>query len=149
MVLPVSQAGMQMQCGQCNGQFQVPMPTGTINSPNPFADPVVPLAYGNPYVAAQLMPPDKRAFIDKKILAGIMGILLGGFGVHKYILGFNTAGTIMLCTSIAGIIGGCMMFPVLLAAAISMIGFVEGIIYLTKSDEEFYQLYAIQKKDWF
>ena len=31
----------------------------------------------------------------------------------------------------------------------SLIGLVEGIIYLTKSDEDFYQLYAVEKKGWF
>ncbi|MEX0716039.1 MAG: hypothetical protein WD066_05605 [Planctomycetaceae bacterium] len=29
------------------------------------------------------------------------------------------------------------------------IGLVEGIIYLTKSDEEFYQTYIVGKKEWF
>ena len=32
---------------------------------------------------------------------------------------------------------------------VSIIGLVEGIIYLTKSDEEFYQMYQINKKPWF
>jgi hypothetical protein len=30
-----------------------------------------------------------------------------------------------------------------------LIGLIEGIMYLMKSDEEFYQLYAVQKKEWF
>ena len=32
---------------------------------------------------------------DKKILAGILGIVLGGLGVHKFILGYNQEGAIM------------------------------------------------------
>ena len=31
----------------------------------------------------------------------------------------------------------------------SVIGLIEGIIYLTKSDEEFVQTYQIEKKSWF
>ncbi|GAB4187989.1 MAG: hypothetical protein Kow00105_02670 [Phycisphaeraceae bacterium] len=31
----------------------------------------------------------------------------------------------------------------------SLIGLIEGIIYLTKSDEEFVELYINQKKAWF
>jgi hypothetical protein len=31
----------------------------------------------------------------------------------------------------------------------SIMGIVEGIIYLTKSDEEFVQTYVINKKPWF
>ena len=32
---------------------------------------------------------------------------------------------------------------------IYLIGIIEGILYLTKSDEEFYRLYAVEKKGWF
>jgi hypothetical protein len=31
----------------------------------------------------------------------------------------------------------------------ALLGFIEGIIYLTKSDEEFYQTYQVNKKGWF
>jgi hypothetical protein len=30
-----------------------------------------------------------------------------------------------------------------------IIGLIEGIIYLTKTDEEFYQTYVVEKKAWF
>ncbi|NNC62181.1 MAG: hypothetical protein HKO11_07575, partial [Eudoraea sp.] len=30
-----------------------------------------------------------------------------------------------------------------------LIGLIEGIIYLTKSDEEFYNTYQVGKKPWF
>src|SRR5882724_4386401 len=39
---------------------------------------------------------------DKKLAAGLCGILLGGFGVHKFILGYTTEGileiVITVCT---------------------------------------------------
>lgn len=31
----------------------------------------------------------------------------------------------------------------------SIIGLIEGIIYLTKSDEEFVQTYQVERKAWF
>ncbi|MCL9809619.1 TM2 domain-containing protein [Flavobacterium luminosum] len=74
---------------------------------------------------------------NKKVLAGVMGILFGGFGVHKFILGYTTEGIIQLVISVVTCGLG------------SMIGFIEGIIYLTKSDEEFYQTYQANKKAWF
>lgn len=74
---------------------------------------------------------------NKKVLAGIMGILFGGFGVHKFILGYNQEGIIQLVVSVVT----CGLF--------SLVGFVEGIIYLTKSDEEFYNTYQANKKGWF
>lgn len=78
---------------------------------------------------------------DKKLVAGLCGILIGGLGVHKFILGYTTQGLIMLLATvltcgIAGMVTG-------------VIGLVEGIIYLTKSDEEFVRTYIQAKKGWF
>ena len=88
---------------------------------------------------------------DKKILAGILGIVLGGLGVHKFILGYNQEGAIMAGAYVLGIIITMVTcgigFPILLVP--SIIGIVEGIIYLTKSDEEFVQTYVVNKKPWF
>ena len=77
--------------------------------------------------------------------------MLGGLGIHKFILGLNTAGVIMLVVWLVGLITGmCIIFPPLLASIVmNVIGFIEGIIYLTKSDKDFFQTYAIQKKEWF
>ena len=89
-------------------------------------------------------------FAGKKIAAGICGILLGGFGVHKFILGFNTAGAIMLAVSLLCFFGGCLLVvPIIGTVAMQVIGLIEGIIYLTKTDAEFYQTYAVEKKEWF
>ena len=74
---------------------------------------------------------------NKKVLAGIMGIIFGGLGVHKFILGYTSEGIIQLVVSIIT----CGIF--------SIVGFIEGIIYLTKTDEEFYQTYQVNKKGWF
>lgn len=82
---------------------------------------------------------------NKKMLAGILAILLGGFGVHKFILGYNKEGIILLAvTLILGIVT-CGIG----ASAAWIVGLIEGIIYLTKSDEEFYNTYQVGKKPWF
>ena len=74
---------------------------------------------------------------DKKIVAGILAIVLGWAGVHKFILGYTTEGIIQL------VIG-------LLTCGLSnIIGIVEGIIYLTKSDEDFVRTYIQGRKGWF
>ncbi|WP_421802312.1 NINE protein [Flagellimonas sp.] len=82
---------------------------------------------------------------NKKILAGILAILLGGFGVHKFILGYNKEGVILLAVTI--ILGAITCG--IGASAAWIIGLIEGIIYLTKSDEEFYNTYQVGKKPWF
>lgn len=82
---------------------------------------------------------------NKKILAGILAILLGGFGVHKFILGYNKEGFILLGVTI--ILGAITCG--IGASAAWIIGLIEGIIYLTKSDEEFYNTYQVGNKPWF
>ena len=78
---------------------------------------------------------------DKKIAAGICAILLGSLGVHKFIMGYTTEGVIMLLVSVVS----CGI----LAVVPSVIGIIEGIIYLTKSDEDFVRTYIQTKKGWF
>lgn len=82
-----------------------------------------------------------RAAGGTKIAAAICGIVIGGLGIHKFILGYSTAGVIMLLVSLLTCGIG---YPVM-----HIIGLIEGIIYLTKSDEEFYQTYVLGKKEWF
>ena len=78
---------------------------------------------------------------DKKIVAGILAILVGSLGIHKFILGYTTEGVIMLLVSVLS----CGM----LAIVMTVIGIIEGVMYLTKSDEEFVRTYIQSKKGWF
>ena len=79
------------------------------------------------------------------VAAGLLGIFLGFLGVHKFYLGYNTAGFIMLAVTV---IGGILTLSVA-ACAIWVIGIVEGIIYLAKSQSEFEQMYIVNKREWF
>ncbi|WP_347924226.1 hypothetical protein [Pontimicrobium sp. SW4] len=92
---------------------------------------------------------DVTAGDNKKILAGILGIILGGLGVHKFILGYNKEGGILLGVWLLGAILSCVGIGLLLIWIPGVIGLIEGIIYLTKSDEEFYNTYQVGKKPWF
>jgi len=86
---------------------------------------------------------------NKKILAGILAIVLGSLGIHKFILGYNKEGFILLGFSIAAYILSCLFIGLLFIWIPGIIGLIEGIIYLTKSDEEFYNTYQAGKKPWF
>ena len=74
---------------------------------------------------------------EKKLVAGLLGIFLGWTGAHKFILGYTKEGIIQLIISIVT----CGLFGI--------IGLIEGIIYLTKSDQEFVATYITNKKGWF
>jgi len=75
---------------------------------------------------------------NKKVVAGVLAILLGWLGIHKFILGYTQEGIIQLVIGV-----------VTCGTISSLIGLIEGIIYLTKTDEEFYQTYQVGKKGWF
>ena len=81
---------------------------------------------------------------SNKIAAGICGILLGGLGVHKFILGYTTPGVIMLVVSLVGFF--LCWIP---TGVMGVIGLIEGILYLTKSDEDFVRTYIENQRQWF
>lgn len=74
---------------------------------------------------------------EKKVAAGVLGILIGSLGIHKFYLGYTKAGIIQLIATFVT------------CGIASVIGLVGGIIYLTKSDEEFDRTYVQGKKEWF
>jgi len=87
---------------------------------------------------------------EKKLAAGLIAILLPGLGIHKFILDMPTAGAIMLTVTIScGFFGACLVIPIFGAIAMQIVSIAEGIIYLTKTDEDFVQTYLVEKKEWF
>ncbi len=90
-----------------------PPPSGAKPGPNPAGDP------------------------SKKMVAGILGILLGSLGIHKFFLGYTKEGIIQI------------VITVVTCGAGGIIGLIEGIIYLTKSDEDFVNTYQKNYKGWF
>jgi TM2 domain-containing membrane protein YozV len=66
-----------------------------------------------------------NGFNKSRTTAGILAILLGGFGVHKFYLGKIGMGILYFVFAWTGV-------P-------SIIGIIEGIIYLTQTDQAFAQ----------
>ena len=69
-----------------------------------------------------------------KMVAGILGILIGAFGIHHFYLGSTTAGIVTLvltcCTGLGGILG-----------------LVEGIMLLVMSDDDFNAKYNYREPE--
>ncbi|MGV1005214.1 MAG: TM2 domain-containing protein [Candidatus Nanopelagicales bacterium] len=74
---------------------------------------------------------------SRKLLCGLMGIFFGSLGIHRFLLGDVSGGVLRIVISI------------LTCGIGSIVGFIEGIIYLSKSDPQFYQTYMVEKKAWF
>lgn len=78
---------------------------------------------------------------SNKIVAGIFGIVIGGLGIHKFILGYTGAGLTMLLISVLSL---GILYPIM-----HLIGLIEGIVYLCKSDDEFVRTYVDGRRPWF
>lgn len=81
---------------------------------------------------------------SKKIPAALLAFFLGAVGAHKFYLGYTSQAVIMLLVFLFGwILLGIPSF------IIGIIAFIEFVIYLTKSEEDFEQTYVVGKKGWF
>lgn len=123
--------------GQTYQQSQGPWQANQTYSP-----PYTQQPYGQPYQQpyAQAAPNTKD-----HVAAGLLAIFLGSLGIHKFYLGYNTPGFIMLAVTIVGSI-----FSLGIAGlAMVVISIVEGVLYLSKSQTEFEQVYVFNKKEWF
>ena len=122
---PQTLVGQQVSCPNCH---QTPVVGAPVQQPG----------YAPPMQQGQAGIQDASS---KKTAAGICGILFGGLGVHKFVLGYNTAGIIMLLVTLLTCGFGAIVMGV--------VGLIEGIIYLTKADDEFYHTYMAGEKQWF
>ena len=127
----------QQANGQTYQQSQGPWQANQTYSP-----PYTQQPYGQPY-----QQPYTQAAPNTKdhVAAGLLAIFLGSLGIHKFYLGYNTPGFIMLAVTIVGSI-----FSLGIAGlAMVVISIVEGVLYLSKSQTEFEQIYVFNKKEWF
>ena len=126
---------------QANGQTYQ-QSQGPWQANQAYSRPYTQQPYGQPYQQpyAQAAPNTKD-----HVAAGLLAIFLGSLGIHKFYLGYNTPGFIMLAVTIVGSI-----FSLGLAGlAMVVISIVEGVLYLSKSQTEFEQIYVFNKKEWF
>ena len=121
-------------------QPQQPSPA---DRPEPAASKEPPELPGSssPPLPAEPAPSAPPTQTNLRIAAGTCALLLGSLGVHKFVLGYTTPGIIMLVVTLATCGLGSFVTGI--------IGIIEGIIYLTKSDEEFQEMYVKNKREWF
>lgn len=156
---PASAAGLADDAFQGSGSSPE-SPVATTGSSNPYwqgtyhadgkpddADDASYRAQGGGSVSARARRMYAAEALRQKdhVAAGLLAIFLGVFGVHKFYLGCNQAGFLVLAVSI---IGGIFTFG-LAAAVIEVISIIEGIIYLTTSQTEFDRQYVLNQRDWF
>lgn len=149
--VPYGQQGAASQ--QPTGQPQQPYAQPGYAAQQPYAQQPGQAAYysqSNGYYASSqgaYQVPYQQPLVHTKdhVAAGLLAIFLGVFGVHKFYLGYHTTGFIMLGVTILG----SLLTIGIAAGVVWLIGVIEGIIYLTKSQSEFEQLYVFNKREMF
>jgi len=115
---------------------------------------------GGAFGAIRSMGESAGTGTKSKVVAGLLGILLGGLGAHKFYLGSWGWGLLFLLNifvilpitgllALTVILAPLAMLSGLVACAQGLIGLVEGIIYLTMSDEAFAAKYSPETQSAF
>jgi TM2 domain-containing membrane protein YozV len=101
-------------CIKCGANLQAD-PAETELPPPPFTPP-----QASPYAAPVGVVP------KQKLVAALLGILLGSLGVHRFYLGYNTIGTVQLVLGLLGILT-CGVTTI----ASAVWGIIDGVLILT------------------
>jgi RNA polymerase subunit RPABC4/transcription elongation factor Spt4/TM2 domain-containing membrane protein YozV len=85
-----------------------------------------------------------------RITAGILAILLGQFAIHKFMLGYASAGIVVLMISLISLplicCHGLGFIPLIITFVIWV---VEGVLYLCMSDQQFQKVHGNPQRPWF
>lgn len=107
------------------------------------AEEVFPLAGGNPL--ADAFGPGHKS----PIAAGLLALFLGQFGIHKFYLGYNSQGVILLAGTFVSFMLIFAFIGIIPLMIIGIVCIIEAIIYLTKSEADFNAVYVQGHKPWF
>ena len=107
------------------------------------AEEVFPLPGGNPL--ADAFGPGYKS----PIAAGLLALFLGQFGIHKFYLGYNSQGVVLLAGTFISFLLVFAFIGIIPLMIIGIVCIIEAIIYLTKSEAEFNAIYVQGKKPWF
>ena len=100
-----------------------------------------------PLPAAGIAP--GQPYAKSNVAAGLLALFLGGWGIHKFYLGYTNEGVILLAGSVISFILCIVVIGFFGLMAIGTVCLIEAIIYLTKSEAEFDQIYVQNKRPWF
>ena len=148
---------------QPNPQSQGPHPRGQDAQQGPYATyaqpqgqtydqpgasatqayPQQPTSYTQVQVFTQPPYPTRPVSRKSRVAAGLLAIFCGILGFHKFYLGYISAGIIMFLLTFF------LWWTIVVPLAMFLVSLIEGVMYLTKSDEEFQRIYVQSQKDWF
>jgi len=119
---------------------EVPVLTPVAEPPQPLPLPPRPGAEALPLSRPERQPHlPWRTTTGKRTADALLALFFGWFGAHKFSQGNSSAGWVRFGIS-------CTCIGLYVTA---LVGMIEGILYLVKSNEEYDELYLVEKKSWF
>jgi len=88
---------------------------------------------------------DKGYPTRSRNLAAVLAIIFGAFGFHKFYLGYNTTGFVMLGVTLVGSLVSMAMAGLVMY----IIAVIEGLTYLSYDQARFEEEYVTGRKEWF
>jgi len=83
------------------------------------------------------------------IVCAILALILGELGIHKFYLGYNKQGFIILALFIIGCLTLFIGIGILILLVLELVVFIEFIIYILKGQDNFDETYVYNQKFWF
>ena len=99
----------------------------------------------SPNIDEELSNAEVDELKSRRTSIGILAIIFGFLGVHKFMLGYKREGFILLAVSIFGGIITCGITIIVT----DIIGIIEGIMILNKTPMQFKKTYIDRKTFWF
>lgn len=147
-VIQIGPFVMRYQDGMARTQAftgQYVQPTVPLGNPGPNYGGGLPPHMGSP----EQPPPGMLGLSEinqKKIIAGILAILVGGLGIHGFYIGNNRMGITFLVIALISLPLACLYIGYLGIIALNVISTIQGVIYLISSDHDYYQKYMVEKR---
>ena len=101
-------------------------------------------------------PPEGAPNLDTGVVmrgrtaAAFFAIGTGLLGIHKFYLGYNTQGFLLIVTSFVCLaLSAIFPYASIGTAVIFLVTITEGVLYLLQSDDQFYKTYVENRRPWF
>lgn len=90
----------------------------------------------------------RKSSVTCRQKAGLLAIFLGTLGFHKFYLGHWTEGCVHITLGITSLVMVMMLQTLLPLVAVVLFSAMEGVIYLSRTEEQFERDYLKEGRRW-
>lgn len=95
-----------------------------------------------------LEAPQKEDSLTCRQKASLLAIFLGALGVHKFYLGHLAEGCVHITLTLASLAAAFVVDSWLPLVVVMLFSAIEGVIYVSRSEEQFVRDYLEERRRW-